>query len=303
MAKRTSNQDIKLAKRVRTTWESGEFKTRGKLAEHFGLTYGQVRGILTGRVKTGGTASIPEGNYRKYVAYGKTMYVYDDGRVWSVTSNKFIGKNNPLGYRLISLTDPKTGKYKNLRVSRIMLEVFVRPPKPGEFARHWDDDPTNNKLKNLLWGSADENSKDMIRNGHSLTGTKNPNRKLTEQHVRKIMTEYNGEKYKTFAKQFVVRHDLDVKPLAVVRVLRGQQWQHITGFDRAEPGTAAILDERAVRAIHKNFAKSEYDYMEFSDLFAEFLKKHGYEVSSKTVYNALRGKTWPELFAEYTGVD
>lgn len=301
MGKLTTNQEIKLVKRVKKAWETGEFKTRGDLAVHFGITYNQVRGMLTGRVKTAGTAAIPEGNYRKYVAYGKTLYVYDDGRVWSTTTNKFIGKNSPLGYRLVSLIDPKTGKYKNLRVSRIMLEVFVRPPEAGEWARHWDDNPRNNKLKNLVWGDAQDNADDMVRNGHSLKGVKNHNQKLTEKDVERIAKTYKGEPYKTFAKAFIEQYNVDVEVLAIVRILRGQQWQHVTGFDRATPGTIAVLNERAVRAIHKNFAKSESDYMEFSEDFAAFLNKNGYEVSPKTVYNALRGRTWPKIYAEYTG--
>lgn len=303
MGKRTTNQEIKLAKRVRKAWDSGDFKTRGILAEHFNLTYQQVRGILTGRVKTGGTVSIPEGDYRKYVAYGKTFYVYDDGRVWSTTTNKFIGKNNPLGYRIISVVDPETGKYKNLRVSRIMLEVFIRPPEEGEWARHWDDNPRNNKLENLLWGTSQDNSDDCSRNGHRPLGEKKPTSVLTEKEVKRIAKVYKGEPYKTFAKSYIEERGLNVEVLTIVRVLRGGNWTHVTGFTRAEAGTATKLDGKTVRAIHKNYEKSEHSKHKFSEKFAAFLKVKGFNVSVSAVYAILRGDTWPEIYAEFNGAD
>jgi len=30
---------------------------------------------------------------------------------------------------------------------------------------HWDDDPANNRLENLRWGTRSENRKDSVRNG------------------------------------------------------------------------------------------------------------------------------------------
>jgi HNH endonuclease/NUMOD4 motif len=47
----------------------------------------------------------------------------------------------------------------------LVLEAFVGPPLPGQEACHADDDPANNHLDNLSWGTKSDNAFDMIRNG------------------------------------------------------------------------------------------------------------------------------------------
>jgi hypothetical protein len=47
----------------------------------------------------------------------------------------------------------------------LVLEAFVGPRPLGMEARHADDDPTNNHLDNLSWGTRSQNSFDAIRNG------------------------------------------------------------------------------------------------------------------------------------------
>ena len=49
-------------------------------------------------------------------------------------------------------------------VHSLILETFVGPCPPGLEALHHDDDPSNNKLSNLSWGTRSENSYDAIRN-------------------------------------------------------------------------------------------------------------------------------------------
>lgn len=49
-------------------------------------------------------------------------------------------------------------------VHSLVLEAFVGPCPPGMEARHADDNPLNNNLNNLSWGTRSENSDDSIRN-------------------------------------------------------------------------------------------------------------------------------------------
>jgi hypothetical protein len=57
------------------------------------------------------------------------------------------------------------GKQRTMTVARLMLTAFVRPPVPGELARHLDDDQTNETLDNLAWGFHEDNTEDARRNG------------------------------------------------------------------------------------------------------------------------------------------
>lgn len=52
-------------------------------------------------------------------------------------------------------------------VHRLVLEAFVGPcPEGMTVGRHLDDDPNNNHISNLAWGTVSDNSKDKVRNGH-----------------------------------------------------------------------------------------------------------------------------------------
>lgn len=50
-------------------------------------------------------------------------------------------------------------------VHSLVLEAFVGPCPPEMMARHFDDDPRNNRLDNLSWGTRSENAYDAVRNG------------------------------------------------------------------------------------------------------------------------------------------
>ena len=59
----------------------------------------------------------------------------------------------------------KDGREYTRLVHRLVLEAFVGPCPPGMQGLHWDDDPANNVVENLYWGTSSQNRKDSIRNG------------------------------------------------------------------------------------------------------------------------------------------
>ena len=50
-------------------------------------------------------------------------------------------------------------------IHRIVLETFVGEAPFGTQACHWNDDPEDNRLENLRWGTPTENRLDSVRNG------------------------------------------------------------------------------------------------------------------------------------------
>lgn len=61
------------------------------------------------------------------------------------------------------------GKRTPSAIHRLVLEAFVGPCPEGQEVLHWDDDPTNNTLGNLRYGTRSENLLDKVRNGrHSM---------------------------------------------------------------------------------------------------------------------------------------
>lgn len=55
---------------------------------------------------------------------------------------------------------------KERPVGQLVLETFVGPRPPGLEMCHRDDDPWNNALSNLYWGTSSQNKYDLVRNGN-----------------------------------------------------------------------------------------------------------------------------------------
>jgi hypothetical protein len=93
------------------------------------------------------------------------------------------------------LKTPKNGPYLRAKlgehdngydVHTLIMRAFVGPPPPGMIVRHKDNDGTNNNLKNLRYGTYQQNYADAVRNGTANRGEKQYAAKLTEQMVREI---------------------------------------------------------------------------------------------------------------------
>lgn len=67
------------------------------------------------------------------------------------------------GHVLVYIRPEDGSKASRQYVHRLVLEAHVGPGD-GLYACHYDDDPANNKLKNLRWGTAQDNSDDLRRN-------------------------------------------------------------------------------------------------------------------------------------------
>ncbi|WP_353935882.1 NUMOD4 motif-containing HNH endonuclease [uncultured Corynebacterium sp.] len=98
--------------------------------------------------------------------------VSSSGRVRSVDRIAADGLRRLKG---VELSRIKTGKYygvslykDNTRsqklIHHLVLEAFVGPRPEGLFGLHYDDNPENNALGNLRWGTKSENGYDAVRN-------------------------------------------------------------------------------------------------------------------------------------------
>lgn len=93
--------------------------------------------------------------------------VSDKGRVWSEVSQKFI-KVKPMddhGHLGVCLSS--NGKTYYRYIHRLVAEAFIPNPNNYPIVRHLDDDPSNNELNNLAWGTQKDNIRDCIENGNS----------------------------------------------------------------------------------------------------------------------------------------
>lgn len=66
-------------------------------------------------------------------------------------------------YPLVQLC--RDGAVERHRVHRLVAQAFLGPCPVGMNVCHWDDNPLNNQLSNLRYGTRSDNMRDRVRNG------------------------------------------------------------------------------------------------------------------------------------------
>ncbi|WP_232629118.1 HNH endonuclease signature motif containing protein [Methylobacterium sp. Leaf118] len=91
----------------------------------------------------------------------------------------------PTGY--IQVDASINGRRTTHYVHRLVAEAFLGPPKAGQDrVLHKDDDPSNNRPDNLCWGTAADNSADMVRKGRQAKGVRAGASKLSPDMVLSV---------------------------------------------------------------------------------------------------------------------
>lgn len=132
----------------------------------------------------------------------------------------FVG-NVSKPYARVWLTD-ENGLGYLFRLNRILCWTFYGPPAPGQYARHIDDDPSNNKIENLRWGSPKQNHQDMVDNGNRIHGERHPGAVLNAKAVRRIRKLLSiGQSRAKVGAAFGVAYG------TVQAIAEGRTWRHV----------------------------------------------------------------------------
>ena len=115
-------------------------------------------------------------------------------------------------------------KKSNSLVSHLVADAFLPPKKPtDQVLRHLNDDPADNRIENLAYGTYSDNKQDSVRNETFARGITHGMAKLTEDNVREIRRLYATGNFtqRELARQFGVG-----VPTICMIVLR-QTWKHV----------------------------------------------------------------------------
>lgn len=124
------------------------------------------------------------------------------------------------GYLRVGLS--RLGKVSQHSVAVLVLTAFVGPPGPGQQARHGLGGKSDNRLVNLCWGTAQENSDDKYRDGTMARGERQGNARLTAAHVLEIRAlAAAGEDQFSLAARFGISQP------HVSRIVLRQSWAHV----------------------------------------------------------------------------
>lgn len=115
-------------------------------------------------------------NWKDVPGYEGLYQVSDLGRVKSARRKGSPGGlvkpvKRPDGRLRVALS--KQGRVTDFLVHRLVLTAFVGHCPEGKECLHYDDNPENNRLENLRWGTSKENKADGRRNGISFASQRN----------------------------------------------------------------------------------------------------------------------------------
>ena len=103
------------------------------------------------------------------------------GRVKGPKGIRKLTKANKTGH--LKLTVTKQGKHRCILVHRLVADAFLGKQPEGTEILHKDDDPSNNAVSNLFYGTHAENIKMSVRHKQHF---KTKRRHLTDDQVREI---------------------------------------------------------------------------------------------------------------------
>lgn len=131
--------------------------------------------------------------------------------------NIYIGTN---GYYQIQLSRKNKTK-RNHCIHELLVETFIGPrPSTNHVVRHLDNNPLNNVLNNLVWGTYRENAADKLIHGTHTQGELISSSKLKEGDIKYIL-EHPHTKSSVLSEMFAVHRS------TITAVRRRERWKHI----------------------------------------------------------------------------
>lgn len=148
-----------------------------------------------------------------------------------------------------------TVRGKTCKVHTWVLTAFRGPrPTSSHECRHKNGVRTDNRLRNLAWGTKLENASDKIRHGTCvrLVGRANPGVKLEEREVLELVAQVRAG-----VSMYVLARTARVSLTTIQKIMAGRAWAWLTGIAPRAPGKCqtgleksnAKLDAVQVRAI------------------------------------------------------
>lgn len=152
-------------------------------------------------------------------------FVSDSGHVWGPGRNgrgclMHPTPGNRYGHLEVSIKI--NGRRIHEYVHRLVAEAFIPNPHNYPLVRHLNDDPTDNRVENLAWGTQSDNMQDAIEHG-TFVYFSDQDRELAMQKRRTPIIAIdlsNGKEYE-FESQQEASRVLGVNQSCIYRVLSG----------------------------------------------------------------------------------
>ena len=97
-------------------------------------------------------------------------YLDRKGNLWRFKEDKWVKVKkyiSPKGYPHVHLYDINTKKSRIRRLNRLVAILYIPNPHNLPVVMHLDNNPLNNRVSNLKWGTYKENTQQMMREGRN----------------------------------------------------------------------------------------------------------------------------------------
>lgn len=97
-------------------------------------------------------------------------YLDRNGNLWRFKEDKWVKVKkyiSPKGYPHVHLYDINTKKSRIRRLNRLVAILYIPNPHNLPVVMHLDNNPLNNRVSNLKWGTYKENTQQMMREGRN----------------------------------------------------------------------------------------------------------------------------------------
>lgn len=132
------------------------------------------------------------------------------------------------GYQIVQIplnrNGEPIGRHYPWPVHRVVLLAFIGPRPLGGVTRHLDDNPKNNHLNNLCYGTPKQNCEDRVKHGRSNTavGSRCGRSNILEKDALAIREKYATGKYS-------MQKLSDMYKVSAGDIIRGKTWRHVEG--------------------------------------------------------------------------
>lgn len=188
------------------------------------------------------------------------------------------------GYRRVQLS--KDGEVFTLLLHRLVLRTYMGPPTPGQQGLHKDDShKDDNSVRNLIWGSHQDNMDSGHLNDIFPKGEDHHNAKLTDPEVEAILEEYALGRWvhPENVSQSSLAFEYRVNVLTMAKILKCEEWYPRCKLSREQFEEA--------KARYANRGKVLVPTREPSQ--QGLARKYG--VTQTTIQIILSGKTWKHI--------
>lgn len=115
------------------------------------------------------------------------------------------------------------GRGKRYVVQYLIALTFLGPRPRGMLVLHGDDDPLNNRLTNLSYGTPRQNYDQAVERGRYSRGEDRPSAKLTAKAVISIREKHATGKVTMAA----LGRMYGVSGASIMKVVRRERWKHV----------------------------------------------------------------------------